>query len=265
MTRHRDHDELAATVRAWFLTPQPRLSYGVEPAWFGHVATFGGRLERVILEIDDPSRVGAALDEASRGARGSLSVWVDDPARAARLDDALVRHGCVWNRTIEHLALVGALRSGALNPEVRVRPADAEEREAWASVKLRCFASSEDPPGSVLLAAEVATRALEGDAAQFWFADLGSESAGILAHYPGRDRITYLLGTRVPFRRVGVARTALAAWVRDGDALGCRSHIINARVEGDPAALYRSMGFTDVVHWCRRYDFAPPKGLANED
>ena len=78
--------------------------------------------------------------------------------------------------------------------------------------------------------------------------------ASICAYYDGDDYFVFLLATRVPYRHRGLARKLLQHVLHEGrDA---RSVIINAQEGGRPEALYRSMGFTDVVH--RRWTFRQP-------
>lgn len=251
---HPKHDEIASQVSQWFTTSNSQIGYEVVPTWFGFLGTFGGTSARVILRIDDPHLVEPALIEATRARRRAVSVWVDDPARAKILDSALVAIGCTAGASTEHLALVGDVRVASECVDLTIKRASDEQRVEWAQIKLQCFANSEEPPDSGALKAELATRDPERPIAESWFAELSERRVGVLAFYTGLDRAAYLLGTRVPFRGRGVAQTMLAKWVRDGQLAGSRSHLINATVGGAPAALYRRLGFVDVVHWYQRYD-----------
>lgn len=261
MTVHPEHGEIVREVERWFTTPNLQMGYEVVATWFGYVATFGGSATRVILTIDDPLLVERALGETSVERRRPLTVWVDDPTRAPRLDKALRAYGCTKNVATEHLALVGDLRVASELGDLETARVTDAQRIAWATTKLMCFNNSEAVPSPVALTAELATRESERAVAESWFAVLDVEPVGILAFYTGNDRAAYLLGTRVSFRRRGVAQTLLARWVRDGLTAGCRSHLINATVGGGPAAMYRRLGFVDVVHWYQRYDLglgSPP-------
>ena len=83
-------------------------------------------------------------------------------------------------------------------------------------------------------------------------ARLDGQSVAVEAFYEGDDdRFVFVLGTRIPFRHLGIGRALLAHVVHESDASGCRSVMINADEGGRPEALYRRLGFTDEVHWRR--------------
>jgi ribosomal protein S18 acetylase RimI-like enzyme len=85
-------------------------------------------------------------------------------------------------------------------------------------------------------------------------ARLDGEVVAVAAFYEGDDRFIFVLGTRVPFRHLGIGRALLARVVHDPAASRCRSAMINADEGGRPEALYRRLGFTDEVHWRRPWN-----------
>ena len=80
---------------------------------------------------------------------------------------------------------------------------------------------------------------------------LKGESVAVAAFFEGDDRFVFVLGTRFPFRHLGIGRALLTHVVHDPRASDCRSVSINADEGGRPESLYRQLGFTDEVHWRR--------------
>jgi GNAT superfamily N-acetyltransferase len=251
---HPDHDAVARDISGWFTNPAPEIGYQVSGHWFGYLSTSSARL---ILRIDDPDRVPAALAEA-RAATGmrTLKIWVDNRERAARLDAALRRTGCQPGDAITHLALVGRMTGRAGPEDLVIESLDETRLEEFAVVKLQSFADTESAPAAGRLAQEVASRRSELALTECQLGLLASERVAVLAYYRGRDQLAFNLGTRVPYRHRGIAQAMLARWADAGMASGCRSLIINAVDGGRPAELYRRMGFTDEIYWCQRYELA---------
>lgn len=254
-SRHPEHDAVAAAVAGWFTTSAPEIDYRVTEAWYGYLCRFGALgSTRLILRLDEPSDVARALEEIAREHRGeSLTLWVDDRERAARLDSALTAAGCEAKEATSHLALVGETSAPPPPPDLVVETVGETGLDRWSLVKIRSFEDSEAAPSPERLAAELAVRTTELPIARHWLASLGGEPVAVLAYYHGEDQLVFNLGTRLPFRHRGIARALLARFVSEGRTEGCRSLLINAHEGGKPAELYRRLGFVDEVYWYRRY------------
>jgi hypothetical protein len=254
---HRDHDALAQELRGWFTNSSPQINYEVTKQWYGYVSNPEGPIgPRLILDIDDPTRIVAALLAASADCAGKvLTVWVDDRQRWAQLDETLRAAGCRPVKATTHRALVGALDAQLGPTDLLIDDVDDERIEEWAITKFKCFANSELEPTREWIDAEIATRRTEMSLTRLQLARLDGESVGVLAYYVGQHQMVFNLGTRIPFRRRGIAQAMLAQWAARGVIEGCRSLIINADDPGQPQELYRRMGFVDEVYWYQRYQF----------
>ena len=254
---HPDHDAVAREVSGWFTTSAPEIGYRVSEDWYGFRSDLSATETRVILRVGEPDQVAAAL-AAARAASGSraLTVWVDDRARAARLDAAVRAAGARPGPATTHLALVGSIQAQAGPPGLVLQPVDGARLEEWAAVKLQCFGDTEAAPGPARLAKEVGTRRTELPLAECQLALLGGESVAVLAYYRGPDQLVFNLGTRVPYRHRRIGQEMLARWAAAGAASGSRSLMINANDGGRAAALYRRLGFTDEVYWYQAYALA---------
>jgi len=255
---HPEHDAVAAEVSGWFTASEPEIGYEVTEHWYGYQSDLGSGQTRVILRAGEPGQVPAALADATAASgAGTLTIWVDDRERAARLDGALRSAGCRPGEATTHLALVGPM-TGRTDPGgLVVQSVDKAGLAEWATVKLQSFGDTESAPAPERLAEEVAARRDELALAECQLGLLGSERVAVLAYYRGHDQLVFNLGTRVPFRHRGIAQAMLAHWVDAGMADGCRSLIINATDGEAPAALYRRIGFTDEVYWYRKYELSP--------
>jgi hypothetical protein len=256
-TVHPEHDAVSREVRRWYNSPLPEIGLEGTEHWFGFVVDTGPYQARAVLSISDPAQVPAALSDlrAAYPASG-FRVMVDDRERSGRLDAALRESGCRYVESTTYLALAGPLVSPAPGPAgLKVTIAGADELTAWADVKLRSFADSEETPAADAISAEIEFRQSELPVAEHQFGLLDGEPVAVLAHYPGPDDLVFNLGTRVPFRHRGIAQAMLARWV--AGAAGARSLMINATGGGAPAALYRRLGFTDEVYWYSKYDLGP--------
>jgi GNAT superfamily N-acetyltransferase len=254
LSAHPEHDAVADEIQGWFTNSAPEIGYEVAACWYGYQSDLAPAKARVILRVDEPGQVPAALREA-RAASGdrSLTIWVDDRQHARLLDRALRDCGCRAGDATTHLALVGPM-SGRAGPDgLLVEAVDAAALEEWARIKLQCFDDSEAPPEPGRLAQEAASRREEMALAECQLATLAGERVAVMAYYRGRDQMVFNLGTRVPYRHLGIAQVMLARWVDAGTASGCRSLIINATDGDRPAELYRRLGFTDEVYWYRKY------------
>lgn len=254
---HPEHDAVAAEVSGWFTASEPEIGYEVTEHWYGYQSDLGSGQTRVILRAGEPGQVPAALADATAASgAGTLTIWVDDRERAARLDGALRRAGCQPGDATTHLALVGPMTDRAGPEQLVTESVDESGLAAWATVKLQSFGDTESAPAPDRLAQEVAVRRAELALAECQLGLLNGERVAVLAYYRGRDQLVFNLGTRVPFRHRGIAQAMLAGWVDAGMADGCRSLIINATDGGAAAALYRRIGFTDEIHWYQKYELA---------
>lgn len=253
---HPEHDAVAREVSGWFTASAPEIGYEVSESWYGYQSDLGSGQARVILRVGEPGQVPAALADAAAGGAGTLTIWVDDRERAARLDGALRSAGCRPGDATTHLALVGPM-TGRTDPgRLVVQSVDEAGLAEWATVKLQSFGDTESAPSPERLAEEVAVRRDELELAECQLGLLGAERVAVLAYYRGHDQLVFNLGTRVPFRHRGIAQAMLAHWVDAGVADGCRSLIINATDGDAPAALYRRIGFTDEIYWYRKYELS---------
>ncbi len=248
-------------MASWFTTSAPAAGYEVSRHWFGHIGRFAGPSPVRLIPRLEPAQLAAALREASFLAGGPLSVWVDDRQRAARLESGLIELGYLPQPATTHLALVGEVRSEPGPAGLRIEAVSKGGLARWANVKLKAFGDTEREPSRAELEREVALRSSEAEATRWWIAHLGGEAVAVLAHYSGRDQLVFNLGTRVPFRRRHIARALLSFFAEEGRRHGCRSLMINAEEGGRPEALYRRLGFTDEIYWCRRYErqLPPPE------
>ncbi len=254
---HPEHDAVSSEVRRWYSSAVPEIGLDGEAHWFGFVCMIGPDRARVVLSIADPAEVPAALAAmraaSTASAATSFMVMVDDRDRAARLDTALREHACSYQESTTFLALTGPMVSPATGPDrLELVSVGSANLDTWARVKLQSFADSEDAPAPDAVTAEVEARRDELPIAEFQLGILDGEPVAVLGHYPGADDLVFILGTRAPFRHLGIAQAMLASWVA---AAACgRSLMINATDGGAPAALYRRLGFTDEVYWYSKYE-----------
>jgi GNAT superfamily N-acetyltransferase len=248
---------VAQEVSGWFTTSAPEIGYEVREHWYGYQSDLGPTQARVVLRVDDPDQVPAALADArAAGGAHALTIWVDDRERAARLDAALRHGGGQPAEATMHLALVGPVTGRAGPGHLVIESIDDASLEKWATVKLQSFGDTESAPAAGRLAQEVTARRDERALAECQLGLLGAEGVAVLAYYRGPDQLVFNLGTRVPYRHQGIAQAMLTRWVDVGTASGCRSLMINAAEGGRPAELYRRMGFVDEIYWYQRYELA---------
>lgn len=271
MAYHPQHDLVAQEVRSWYTywpgqapgpaRSEPDVGVRTRREAFGYLREGPGPAgRRIVLTLDEPVDVPAALDSAARlYGTEAFDVWVDDRGRAAVLEAALAAGFQAPDNTIV-LGLVGPLRAarGPAGLEVR-EVTDEEALRLWARVRLLGFSDSEEEPPAAKLDEQLAARRAEWPISRYELAILDGEPAAILAHYTGsQDQMVFLLATRVPFRHRGVAQSLLGRWTERVMNEGARSLLINCDEHGRPAALYRRMGFVDEVYWHRRYQRKSP-------
>jgi ribosomal protein S18 acetylase RimI-like enzyme len=256
MARHPHHDEVAAEVARWYREPTPEMGYDLVEGrfgWFNRPSSTGRGRGTVRAGIV-ASEVDALIAEAEEiVATDSLTLELDDRATAAVLGPALEAAGFEPGTAAVHLAYLGGLDAAGHGPAgMRTDdvPFDGASMESWATVKLQAFADAETPPAAEELERELVVRRAEmagqGRALAAW---IDREIVAIASYYEGDDRFIFVLGTRVPYRHLRIGRALLARVVHDPAASACRSVLINADEGGRPEALYRTLGFTDEVHW----------------
>lgn len=256
MDRHPAHDAVSQTVRSWYVAATPEIGISVARDAHG-ILVWSDRvpLKRAVLTVDAASSVPDALFEASELFETcEFDVWVDDRARAQRLTAALRDAGFEAVQDTVVLALVGSARAGTGPEALRVEDVvDEDGLRTWARVKLRGFSDTDDPPSPDQLQQDMSVRRAEWPVCRYQLAYLDAEPVAILGHYTGEDQMVFLLATRAPFRRLGIAQNLLARWSEQAATERARSLLINCDDGGAPATLYRRIGFTDEVHWHRRF------------
>jgi hypothetical protein len=260
---HPRHDELAEELRGWYRASVPSMGITVHDTWYGYLSDADGAdAPRLLLTVDDADCIDDVLRETAALRAGGGTIWVDDRARAAALEPALVTAGCRLVRSTTCLALVGPVRAELGPSALTVEVVDDARLATWASVKLRGFADSEDEPSAEAVRRELAVRRAEWAEVELWLASLDGEAVAILGFYPGDLQLAFNLATRVPVRHRHLARSLLARWAAAATESGCDALVINADDHGRPAALYQRLGFVDEVHWFRRWAWGttPPSG-----
>lgn len=255
--RHPDHDAIAAEVRSWYLTAHPDMGYTAEPRWFGVVRTQpdSGFASATVTDLA-PSDVERFVAELRRTFpdRDALVQVVRPAASAPGLHDALIHAGLERESETTYLVHTGEPPTGPPPAGFAFEPIDRAGIDEFSSIKLRGFASSEDDPSAADLARERGHRLAElGDPNGFAIGRLHGEGAGIVAWYGGGDALIFLVATRAPFRRRGLATAMIGEVLRLERARGTRSVLINADVDDDPVRLYQRLGFVDEVHREWRY------------
>jgi GNAT superfamily N-acetyltransferase len=257
MARHVAHDDLVVEVARWYRESTPEMGYELVEGrfgWFNRPASTGrghGTVRPGVAVTDVDALVAEAQDAI---AVDSLELACDDRATAAELGPALEERGFVPGVATVFLAYTGEPGHSVIRVPDGLAIGDAsresDELTAWATAKIQAFDDSEKPPAPDALAHELAIRRTEmAGQARALAARLDGEVAAICGFYEGIDRFVFLLGTRTPFRHLGIGRALLRHVVDGAAALGCRSVVINGDEGGRPAALYQRLGFTDHVHW----------------
>ncbi len=247
---HPFHDDIARAVRSWYLEPAPEMGYTAEPRWFGVVRgnTEADFASATVTDLADGD-VGRFADELrSSFGRRAVRVQVESAAITPSLDAALVDDGFVRGETTTYLLHCGSLPEVSSPTGFEFDPIDAAGVPEFSRVKLQAFGSTEEAPSPADVAHENVFRRAELTGSNgFAIGRINGDAAGIIGWYGGDDSLIFLVATRVPFRRRGLASTMICR-VRDHvQARGGRSVLINADVDDDPVVLYRRLGFTDEV------------------
>lgn len=266
---HPDHDALVAVVESWYRDSTPEMGYHVEPLELGFFMRHAGvpGLAQVTIRELPPGRIPALLQDvrAFYGIR-PVTILVEDRGRDREIGPALVAAGCRRGAAEVHLAHVGTIRDRLNFPEVALERATPSTLRRYVRTRWMAFASSEAEPPQAGIEEEIAQRRAElGSGGCFWIAKIRGEPVSVIGCYEGPDRFIFQLGTRVPFRRRGIATWLLCRALREGLERGCRSVIINGEEEDAPVRMYRRLGFTDVLYWRRRYAYGGEPGSPTED
>lgn len=259
MARHPEHDSIAEEIRRNFSRSYPSMGYHVERRPFGsyqrHTAGFGA----VTLSPVEPAEIAAVLADArTYYADTPFGIYIDDPGRDATLGPALEAAGCTRGAVQVHLAHLGAVPEVEPIPGIVLEKMTAATVVEWTTTKLKGFANSDAEPEPERVAFETALRRAEmAGAGRFRLARAGGEAASIIGVYQAEDVTVFLLATRLPFRNRGIARWLLSQVIAEAHAEGRRAVTIGCDPDDTPIQLYRRLGFTDEVHWRRRYE--PPR------
>lgn len=208
--RHSDHDRLVSAIRGWYTRSYPEMGYLVEERPFGYYSRnlqavyYGGR---VTVGRVSAGQVPEFLSDLRRyyGA-GDVTVWVDNRQVDAEVGPALLAGGCTRGNAEIFLAHVGPVPSAPPVADLTVEPVTPTNLREFVVTKRKGFGGIETEPAPQEIEAELALRRAEmaGDG-RFLLARIGGEPAGTLGWYEGDDRLIFLVATRVPFRRRGIA------------------------------------------------------------
>lgn len=261
--RHPDYDRLVETLRTWYTSSYPEMGYHVERRPFGfygrNVNIERHQTNRVTVRDLRPVQIPDFLTDMRTYYRGgSVRVYVDDPMVDVLIGPPLERAGCGRAGTEVYLAHVGSVPRMPSVAGLAIEQVTSVNLLDYAITKLKAFASHEADPEPQKAREEAGLRQAEmAGGGRFLLGRLSAEPAAIIGWYEGMDRYIFILATRMPFRRRGIAKALLCHALADGYGQGCRSVIINADPEDMPVQLYRRLGFTDQVYWRRCYQFDP--------
>lgn len=262
MTRHPDHDRIAATARSWYTRSTPEMGYRVEERRFGFYSRneqapgFGHVTVRGLAAEQVPDFLAESQDMfAGERAR----ILVDDRDLDAEIGPALVAAGYRPAGETVFLAHLGPLPAARVVPGMSIETVSEATLAEYVVTKLKAFADSEAEPDPERVRAESALRRAEmAGMGVFLLARVAGEPAAIIGSMVGEDRFIFLLATRAPFRGRGIARALLCHVLQEAVAGDCRAVIINADPSDTPIQLYRRLGFTDEIYWHRVYSL--PEG-----
>jgi GNAT superfamily N-acetyltransferase len=249
--KHHDHDAVAAEVASWYASPVPEMGLDVVASPYGWYRTNRKAREgwATIAKIR-PSDVEAMLEDvkAFYGDR-PVEISVEDATYSPAVGAALEGSGWTNTHATVWLAHVGDERIPGVKSGVDIKRVGVDQLDGFSRTKLMGFAESEDEPSVEQIAQESSVRRSDLMVSGVCLeACVGSDCVAICAYYTGKDYFIFLVATRVPFRRRGLARSLIAYVHDEAVRANARSTIINADEGRPPEALYRSLGFTDVVY-----------------
>ncbi|MSQ24065.1 MAG: GNAT family N-acetyltransferase [Chloroflexi bacterium] len=172
------------------------------------------------------------------------------------LAPVLAETGCESLGAQVHLAYVrGPPASSNLPGGLRLESVTAQNLHDYVIAERQGFADSDSAPApeAILTYVNILLAEMAGEG-RFLLARIDGETAATLGWYDGvSDRFVFMLATRAPFRRRGIARTLLVHTTREALAIGKDAVIINGAADGFPVAFYRRFGFSDEV--CRHFGY----------
>jgi GNAT superfamily N-acetyltransferase len=254
--QHPDHNAVAAEVASWYTSPFPEMGLEVVRSPYGwYRSNASSPIGWVTITDILPDDVQAMLEDVATfyGDR-AVELAIEDTTYTPDVGAALEAAGWTDTNAIVWLARVeqGPIVRSA--PDIEIERIGTERLDEFSRIKLMGFDNSEDEPSAERIAEESALRRSDLSGTGVCLsARVDDECAAICAYYEGADNLIFVLATRVPFRHRGLARTLIAHVYDEARRSGARSTMINADEGELPEALYRSLGFTDVVYRQRRF------------
>lgn len=252
--RHPAHTQIHKAVRAWFHEPFDDMGYRAERRSWGTYWSNG-----CVYTPGFPARHLARFLDAVRSyypERDGVDICLDSRAADQALGPALRAAGYTPGETDVFLAHVGALPAVRHVPALYIEPVDATNVDVFARVRLQAFENTEDVADAGRLDQEIERRRMElSGTGMGLLAYLADEPAAVVWWFDEwPDRWVNYLGTRLPFRRKGIARQLLRYCVADAYEQAYRSVVLNVNTNYTPALrLYHRLGFHDEVYWRRCY------------
>ena len=252
--RHPQHDAIAAEVRSWYHQSYPEMGYLAEEREFGWYRRMLRRNDVQLKRIGPTDLPPLLLDVRDYFGDADVRIVIDDRQADRTLTGPLAAAGWQPVRSDVFHAYVGAPPRAPDVDGLTVEPVSAGTAALYSEIRIRAFANSEVQPTAEDVEAEARQRRAEMTSeGRFFIARASGEAAAIIGWYEGADRFVFQLGTRLPFRRRGIARKLLCDLLADSNDHGCRSVVINANEADWPVTYYRRLGFRDEVYWHREY------------
>jgi GNAT superfamily N-acetyltransferase len=258
--RHPEHDAISVEVSSWYEQSYPSMGIQVEQRRYGiyrHNLKVPDYCSVVVQSLLSDEVADFLADVHHYYGDRSVELLVNSRKTDQELCKAFSAAGCSRTEST-YLVHVGEIPKSTSVPGLIIEAVTHANLLDYQVTKLQAFANSETEPDSNEIASELALRRTElDDCGCFLIGRIGSEATGVIAWYEGMDRFIFHLGTRVPFRKRGIAKQLLCHVVSETYAKGCRSVLLNTNPLDMPIHFYRRIGFTDEVHWRARYTFNP--------
>jgi GNAT superfamily N-acetyltransferase len=257
--QHPEHNAIATEVASWYTDPFPEMGLEADRRPYGSYRSNASSPQGWATITDvRPDDVQAMLEDLSAfyGDR-AFDIAIEDATYTPSIGAELEAAGWTDTRTTVWLACVGDGPIAGTAQDTEIERIAADRLDEFSRTKLMGFDDSEVEPSAEKIAEESALRVSEMNGTGVCLsAYLDGECAAICAYHEGTDPFIFLLATRVPFRHRGLGRTLIAHVYDEARRAGARSTIINADEGKKPEALYRSLGFTDVLY--RQWRFRRP-------
>lgn len=261
---HPEHNRLIQVVKDWFHVPLEEMGYRVEKRQWGAYWNTGD-----VYTLGFPSdEVGAFLADLRKyyGHR-SLHIYVDTKEADRKLGPALREAGCSVGTTEVFFAHVGGIPEFPTIQGMEVEGVGGLNVKEFVITRVQAFEDTEERPLDESIRQEVAQRRAElTGTGRGMIARIGGEPAGVIWWYENpKDILIMFVGTRLPFRKQGVANWLLSQLLADSYRQGKRSVIILVGSDNvGVIRLYRRLGFTDEVYWRRQYQMESPNPVKFE-